>query len=203
MELLFQMVVPLIIAAVALWGMARRVAEGAGEGLGVLIKIVPAMVALLTAVYMLRASGLLEALGQLLAPLLTKVGVPPEVVGLLLVRPVSGNAALGVGAELISTYGPDSFIGRTAAVMLGSTETTFYTIAVYFGAAGVKKTRYAVPAALCADVAAFLAAAWAVRVVLEGKKQEPSQTGWLLLTVSSGLFPQGSVVENFSGCGGR
>ena len=174
MELLFQMVVPLTIAAVALWGMARRVdvygalAEGAGAGLGVLIKIVPAMVALLTAVYMLRASGLLEALGQLLAPLLTKVGVPPEVVGLLLVRPVSGNAALGVGAELISTYGPDSFIGRTAAVMLGSTETTFYTIAVYFGAAGVKKTRYAVPAALCADVAAFLAAAWAVRVVFGG-----------------------------------
>ena len=99
---------------------------------------------------------------------MTKVGVPPEVVGLLLVRPVSGNAALGVGAELISTYGPDSFIGRTAAVMLGSTETTFYTIAVYFGAAGVKKTRYAVPAALCADVAAFLAAAWAVRVVFGG-----------------------------------
>ena len=90
--------------------------------------------------------------------------MPPETVGLLLVRPVSGNAALGVGAELISTYGADSTVGRTAAVMLGSTETTFYTIAVYFGAAGVSKTRYAVPAALCADVAAFLAASWAVRL---------------------------------------
>ena len=161
MELLFQMVVPLTIAAVALWGIARRVdvydalIAGAGEGLGVLIKIVPAMIGLLPAVYMLRASGL--------APILTRLGVPPETVGLLLVRPVSGNAALGVGAELISTSGPDSPIGRTAAVMLGSTETTFYTIAVYFGAAGVRKTRYAVPAALCADVAAFLAAAWAVR----------------------------------------
>ncbi len=169
MELLFQMVVPLTIAAVALWGIARRVdvydalIAGAGEGLGVLIKIVPAMIGLLTAVYMLRASGLLTALGTLLAPILTRLGVPPETVGLLLVRPVSGNAALGVGAELISTYGPDSPIGRTAAVMLGSTETTFYTIAVYFGAAGIRKTRYAVPAALCADVAAFLAAAWAVR----------------------------------------
>ena len=129
-----------------------------------LIKIVPAMIALLTAVYMLRASGVLEALGQLLAPFLTKLGVPPETVGLLLVRPVSGNAALGVGAELITAYGPDSAIGRTAAVMLGSTETTFYTIAVYFGAAGVNRSRYALPAALCADVAAFLAAAWAVRV---------------------------------------
>ena len=170
MTLLFQMVIPLIIALVALSARPRRVdvysalVQGAGEGLGVLIKIVPAMIALLTAVYMLRASGVLEALGQLLAPLLTKLGVPPETVGLLLVRPVSGNAALGVGAELITAYGPDSAIGRTAAVMLGSTETTFYTIAVYFGAAGVNRSRYALPAALCADVAAFLAAAWAVRV---------------------------------------
>ena len=170
LELLFNMVVPLTIDFVAVWGMARRVdvydalVQGAGEGLGVLIKIVPAMVGLMTAVYMLRASGVLEVMGQALAPVLTRLGVPPETVGLLMVRPVSGNAALGVGAELISTYGPDSVIGRTAAVMLGSTETTFYTVAVYFGAAGVNKTRYAVPAALCADVAAFLAAAWAVRV---------------------------------------
>ena len=171
MDLFFQMVVPFTIAFVALWAMAKRVdvydalVQGAGEGLGVLVKIVPAMVALLTAVYMLRASGVLEALGELLSPLLTGLGVPPETVGLLLIRPVSGNAALGVGAELISTYGPDSTVGRTAAVMLGCTETTFYTVAVYFGAAGVKKTRYAIPAALCADVAAFLAAAWAVRLV--------------------------------------
>lgn len=168
-ELLFQMVVPLTIALVAVYAMARRVdvydalVQGAGEGLGVLIKIVPAMVALLTAVHMLRASGVLELLGQILSPVLTRLGVPPETVGLLLVRPVSGSAALGVGSELIATYGPDSTIGRTAAVMLGSTETTFYTIAVYFGAAGVKKSRYAIPAALCADAAAFLAAAWAVK----------------------------------------
>ncbi len=170
MTLAFQMVVPVLIASVALYAMAKRVdvysalTQGAGEGLGVLIKIVPPMVGLMTAVYMLRASGLLEAVGAALAPLLTALGVPPETVALLLVRPVSGNAALGVGAELIQTYGPDSAIGRTAAVMLGSTETTFYTIAVYFGAAGVKKTRYAVPAALLADLAAFLAAAWAVRL---------------------------------------
>lgn len=171
MSLLFQMVVPVTVAGVALYAMTRRVdvyaalCQGAGEGLGVMVKILPALVGLLTAVYMLRASGLLEALGSFLGPLLTKFGVPPETVGLLLVRPVSGNAALGVGSELIATYGPDSTIGRTAAVMLGSTETTFYTIGVYFGAAGIKKSRYAVPAALCADVAAFLAAAWAVRVV--------------------------------------
>ena len=100
-----------------------------------------------------------------MGPLLTAVGIPAETIGLLLVRPVSGSAALGVGAELIETYGPDSLVGRTAAVMLGSTETTFYTIAVYFGAAKVGKTRYAVPAALCADIAGFLAASWAVRLL--------------------------------------
>ncbi len=170
MELVFDMVVPLTIAFVAVWGMAHRVdvygalVQGAGEGLGVLVKIVPAMVGLMTAVYMLRASGALEGAGALLGPALTRLGVPPETVGLLLVRPVSGNAALGVGAELITAYGPDSTVGRTAAVMLGSTETTFYTVAVYFGAAGVDRTRYAVPAALCADLAAFLAAAWSVRL---------------------------------------
>ena len=159
MELFFTMLVPLIIAAVALYGMARRVdvydalVQGAGEGLGVLLRIVPPLVGLLTAVYMLRASGALELAAQALAPVLTALGIPPETVALLLVRPVSGSAALGVGAELIATYGPDSLIGRTAAVMLGSTETTFYTIAVYFGAAGIVKTRYAVPAALCADLA--------------------------------------------------
>ena len=174
MTLFFQMLVPLIMAAVALYAMTRRVdvygalCQGAGEGLGVMVKIVPAMIGLLTAVYMLRASGLLEALGTLLAPLLTKLGVPPETIGLLLVRPVSGNAALGVGSELIATYGPDSTIGRTAAVMLGSTETTFYTLAVYFGAAGIKKTRHALPAALCADAAAFLVAAWSVRLFFGG-----------------------------------
>ena len=171
MDLFFTMLLPGIIAIVAMWGMARRVdvydalVAGAGDGLGVLIKIVPPLIGLLTAVYMLRASGALEMLGELLAPVLTRLGIPPETVALLLVRPVSGSAALGVGAELISTYGPDSLIGRTAAVMLGSTETTFYTIAVYFGAANIVKTRYAVPAALCADLAGFIAAAWAVRLI--------------------------------------
>lgn len=171
MDLAFTMLVPVLIAGTALYGMFRRVdvydalVAGAGEGLGVLIKIVPALVGLLTAVYMLRASGALDLASQALAPVLTRLGIPPETVGLMLVRPVSGSAALGVGAELISTYGPDSLIGRTAAVMLGSTETTFYTIAVYFGAAGIVKTRYAVPAALCADLAGFVAAAWAVRVI--------------------------------------
>ena len=163
--------VPLLLAGVALYAAGRRVdvygglLAGAGDGLEVLLRIVPALVTLLPAVYMLRASGAMELLAGALAPALTALGVPPETAPLLLVRPVSGSAALGVGAELMEAHGPDSLVGRTAAVMLGSSETTFYTIAVYFGAAGVVKTRYAVPAALCADLAAFLAAAWAVRFV--------------------------------------
>ena len=171
MKLAVTMIVPLIIAAAAVCGLVKKVdvygalVQGAGEGLEVTIKILPALVGLLTAVYMLRASGALDLAAAALGPLLTRVGIPPETVGLMLVRPISGSAALGVGSELITSYGPDSLVGRTAAVMLGSTETTFYTIAVYFGAAGITKSRYAIPAALCADLAGFLAAAWAVRVI--------------------------------------
>ncbi|MDD4715084.1 MAG: nucleoside recognition domain-containing protein [Oscillospiraceae bacterium] len=170
MESFFTMLVPLILCVVALWGILQRtdvysaLASGAGEGLKIIIKIFPALVGLLTAVYMLRASGTLDLMSKALSPALTRLGIPPETIGLMLIRPISGSGALGVGAELISTYGPDSLIGRTAAVMLGSTETTFYTIAVYFGAAGVSKTRYAIPAALCADIAGFLAASWAVKL---------------------------------------
>ena len=174
MDLLFTMVVPLTIGGVALYGVFRGIdvydalLRGAGEGLEVLFRIVPALVALMTAVYMLRASGALELAARALAPLLDRAGIPGEVLPLMLVRPISGSAALGVGAELIQSWGPDSYLGRVAAVMLGSTETTFYTIAVYFGSVGVSRTRYAIPAALCADLTGFLAAAWAVRLCFGG-----------------------------------
>ena len=168
------MIVPITICGVALYGAFHRVdvysslVQGAGEGLSTLVRIVPSLVGLMTAVYMLRASGALELAALALAPLLERVGLDPELLPLMLVRPISGSAALGVGAELISTYGPDSQLGRTAAVMLGSTETTFYTIAVYFGAVGITRTRYAVPAALCADLTGFLAASWAVGLLFGG-----------------------------------
>lgn len=164
------LLVPLILACTAMYGMARgtdvyaALSDGALEGLRILLRIFPPLVGLLTAVQLLRASGLLEGLTALLSPLLTRLGIPPETLPLLLIRPISGSGALGVGADLIRTYGPDSTVGRTAAVMLGSTETTFYTIAVYFGAAEVRRTRYAVPAALCADLAGFLAASWVTRL---------------------------------------
>ena len=161
--------IPLLLAGAALYALCRRVdvfsalTTGAGEGLSVVLRILPPLVALLTAVYMLRASGALELLTELLTPVLTFLGIPPETVGLLLIRPVSGSGALAVGSDIMQTYGPDSTIGRTAAVMLGSTETTFYTVAVSSGAAGVRRTRHTIPAALAADIAGFLAAAWTVR----------------------------------------
>ena len=170
MSAFFSLLVPLIIAGTALYGLCKRVdiydavITGAGGGLTVLLRIFPALVALLTAVSMLRASGALTLMAEALAPLLDAVGLPAETVPLMLVRPISGSAALGVGAELIQSYGADSYVGRCAAVMLGATETTFYTIAVYFGAAGIRKTRYAIPAALTADLAGFLGAALAVRI---------------------------------------
>ena len=161
--------IPLLLAGAALYALCRRVdvfsalTTGAGEGLSVVLRILPPLVALLTAVYMLRASGALELLTELLTPVLTFLGIPPETVGLLLIRPVSGSGALAVGSDIMQTYGPDSTIGRTAAVMLGSTETTFYTVAGYYGAAGIRRTRHTIPAALAADIAGFLAAAWTVR----------------------------------------
>ena len=138
--------------------------SGAADGLKLLVTIIPPLVLLLTAVTMLRASGALEIISSLLSPVFSLLGIPPEAAILVLIRPISGSAALAVGAELMAQYGPDSLIGRTVAVMLGSTETTFYAISVYFGAAGVKKSRYAVPAALLADLTGFVTASLAARL---------------------------------------
>lgn len=163
--------VPCILFFAAALALGRRenayglLLSGAGEGLKLLLSIVPALMVLLTAVQMLRASGAAELLSQWLGPVFAWFGIPPETALLVLVRPISGSAALAVGAELIAQYGVDSPIGRTAAVMLGSTETTFYTISVYFGAAGIQKTRYTIPAALFADFVGFFAASWSVRLL--------------------------------------
>lgn len=137
--------------------------EGAGNGLKILLAIAPALIILLSAVHMLRASGALSAFSALLAPVFSGLGIPPETAPLVLIRPLSGSAALAVGADLMATYGVDSRIGRTAAIMLGSTETTFYTISVYFSAAKIKKTRYAIPAALAADFTGFFVASLTAR----------------------------------------
>ena len=157
--------VPLLLLAVCCFALHRKenpyelMLSGAADGLRLLITLVPALVLLLTAVSMLRASGAIDLLSKYLGPIFRFVGIPPETAVLVLIRPVSGSAALAVGADLMARYGVDSQIGRTAAIMLGSTETTFYTISVYFGAAGIKKTRYTVPAALIADLTGFAVAA--------------------------------------------
>ena len=166
MVLNFEILIPVLLTAVSCLALAGKhdvytlLVTGATEGLETLKNLIPPLIILLTAVQMLRASGALDLLTELLSPFCDAVGVPPETVPLILIRPVSGSAALAIGSELISVYGPDSPVGRTAAVMLGSTETTFYVISVYFGAAGVKRTRYAIPAGLIADLTGFLTASW-------------------------------------------
>ena len=166
--------VPLLLFYIVGFGVLSRrpvfddFLRGAADGIRTVAGILPTLVGLMTAVYMLRASGAMEALGQLLAPVLIRLGIPPETASLLLIRPVSGSGALAVGSELMSAFGPDSYIGRVAAVMLGSSETTFYAVAVYFGAAGIHRTRYAIPAALIADLAGFAASAFAVRLFFGG-----------------------------------
>lgn len=163
-------VLPVLLSAVAIFGLGKKVdvysalTHGAEEGLTVLLHIIPALVGLLTAVSMFRASGALDCFAALCAPLLNAFGIPPETTPMMLIRPVSGSGALAVASDLIMTHGPDSYEGRVAAVMLGSTETTFYTIAVYFGSAGIVRTRHTVPAALAADLTGFLASALAVRL---------------------------------------
>ena len=168
---LLDMTAPIILAAACAYALWRGVdvfdamTAGAKKGLAVMAEILPALISLFPAIYLLRASGTIELLQRLLAPLFNALGVPPETSLLMLLRPVSGSAALGIGAELIKTYGADSLVGRTAAVMIGSSETTLYVVAVYFGAAGVKNSRWAIPAALCADLACFLSSAWICRIL--------------------------------------
>jgi spore maturation protein B len=139
--------------------------QGAEDGLKLLVSILPALILLLTAVYMLRASGAVEIISSFLSPVFKLFGIPPETAMLVFIRPISGSAALAVGAELMAQYGVDSEIGRSVAVMLGSTETTFYTISVYFGAAGIQKTKYTIPAALFADFVGFFMASFTVRLL--------------------------------------
>ena len=165
-----ELLVPALLLFVCGCALGRRLdlygalQEGVRGGLRLLRAIFPALLILLSAMEMFRASGAMDALTRLAAPLFSLLGIPPETAPLVLIRPFSGSAALAAGTELMRTYGADSVIGRTAAVMLGSTETTFYTVSVYFGAAGIRRTRHTLPAALIADLTGFAAAALSVRL---------------------------------------
>lgn len=138
--------------------------SGAKDGLKLLIALVPTLILLLTAVSMLRSSGAMDMLNRFVSPAFTFLGIPAETAILVLIRPISGSAALALGADLMAQYGVNSEIGRTVAVMLGSTETTFYTISVYFGAARIQKTRFTIPAALIADLTGFVVASISVKM---------------------------------------
>lgn len=166
--------VPLLLAGIPLYALTRKVnvyaafLEGARGGFETGVRIVPPLVAVLVALGMLRSSGALEAAARALAPLLDPLGIPASVLPLMVIRPLSGGAALGVVGDVLRSEGPDSYAGRLVSVMCGSTETTFYVLAVYFGAAGITRYRHALPAALLADLAGMTAAVVVVRLLFGG-----------------------------------
>jgi spore maturation protein B len=160
---------PVLLVGIPLVGIIRKVKvydvfiEGAKEGFDIAIRIIPFLVGILVAIGMFRGSGAMDLLTGALRPIVAPIGFPPELVPLGILRSLTGSGSLAFTTDLIKSHGPDSYIARTAATMYGSTETTFYVLAVYFGAVGVRRTRHAVPAALFSDLVAALAAAavWA------------------------------------------
>lgn len=161
-------VMPAAICIIIVFGILRGVpvfdtfVAGAKEGISSSISILPSLVGLIMAVTMLNASGALDLFSSFIAPAANAIGLPKEVMPLALLRPISGSGSLAILNQLYASNGPDSFIGRVASVMMGSTETTFYAIAVYYGSVGIKKTRHTIPAALSADFTGYLASALAV-----------------------------------------
>ena len=164
-------VIPAIIVGFPLYGLYKKVpvyesfVDGAKEGFEVAVRIIPYLVAILFAIGMFRASGAMDFLIETLRPVLGFIGFPAEVLPMAIVRPLTGSGSAGIVVDMISQFGEDSIFVKMAATMFGSTETTFYVIAVYFGAVGIKKTRHAVPAGLVADFAAMLVAVWTVRLL--------------------------------------
>ena len=167
-----QWIMPALIFGMLAIGVVRKVrvyevfVAGAKEGFSLAVMIIPYLVAILSAVGMLRASGGLQRIVDWVSPVTEAFGIPGEVLPLALLRPLSGSGAFGITAELIDTYTPDSLIGNIASTMNGSTETTFYVLAVYFGSIGVTKIRHAVPAGLAADITGVFASCWAVHWLL-------------------------------------
>ncbi|MBL4762198.1 MAG: spore maturation protein [Gammaproteobacteria bacterium] len=163
MQIFSTLVLPFLLVAIPLYGLIKRVAiyeefvAGASEGFATAVRIIPYLVAILFAIAMFRASGAMEMLMIGIKPVLDLVGFPAEVLPMALTRPLTGSGSVGVLADLINTHGADSMIVKMAATMFGSTETTFYVIAVYFGAVGVRKTAYAIQAGLIADLVGIIA----------------------------------------------
>ena len=166
------LVIPISAAIVIIWGICNKTdifgefVRGAADNLKTCAELLPTLIALITAVGMFRASGAAELITGASAQLFDRIGFPSECLPLALIRPVSGSGALAVYENIISENGPDSFAGKVASVMLGSTETTFYTLAVYYGAAGIKKTRHTLAASLAGDMAGFIFSVLTVNLLL-------------------------------------
>lgn len=170
MALIGSYIVPVVIVLITLNGILKKqnvfdlFLAGAKDGINICLSILPALVALMVAISMFKASGALDIIVNALKPAGQALHFPPEVVPLALMRPISGSGSLTIFEYILHTYGPDSFIGRVASVLQGSTETTFYTIAVYYGSVKINKTRHTVPAALSADFVGFVMSVLAVRL---------------------------------------
>ena len=171
MEIIGILTVPSVIAIILVSGFCGKVkifdafCDGAKSGLVTTFKIFPSLLGLIIAVSMLRASGVIDIITRLASPLISKIGMPPEVLPLALMRPLSGSGALAVITDIFKNYGTDSFIGKCASVMMGSTETTFYTIAVYFGCVGITRTRHTLVSALTADAVGMICAVLCVMLL--------------------------------------
>lgn len=165
-------ILPIILAVIVGYALIKKVnvfdcfLEGGMEGLQTAVKLAPTLIGLIVAINMLTASGALNLLSTALEPLAAKLGFPAEVVPLAAVRPFSGSGALAMFEKILEQYGPDSVQGRVASIMMGSTETTFYATAVYFGAVGITKTRHTIPCALLADFSSFVLAVTMVNLGL-------------------------------------
>ena len=168
MSLVSVFIIPVILIIFPLYGLYKRVpvyesfVEGAKEGFSVAVRIIPYLVAILFAIAMFRASGGMDFLTKVLDPVLSLVGIPSELLPMVIMRPLTGSGSAGLVVDMVKQYGEDSILVKIAAVMFGSSETTFYVIAVYFGAVNVKRTRHAIHAGLTSDIAATLLAAWVV-----------------------------------------
>lgn len=166
--------IPTIILVILALGMYKEVkvydvfAEGAKEGISTVIRIIPALVGLMVAIGVFRASGALDLIVFAVKPVTSFLKIPSEVVPLAFLRPISGSASLALVSDILKTYGADSFIGRLASTLMGSTETIFYTLAVYFGSVGIKNIRFTLVAALVADLVSVIAAVWICSLVFGG-----------------------------------
>ncbi len=171
MDAVSRWAIPLIFAGVLVYGLYRKIdvysvfLEGAKEGMEITVKILPYVVSIFVALGIFRDSGAMTLLSRVLAPVLRPLGVPAEVLPLMLIRPLSGAGALAITAELLRHNGPDSYVGRLASTLQGSTDTTFYILSVYFGAVGIRRIRHALLVGLLADLLGFVMAVVLVRLV--------------------------------------